>query len=333
MVYHWKSVNNIHLGWFLDQAMTKIGPYSVCAFFVLSGMSLGLVYSGRNIDRKFLVEFAIKRLFRIVPLFWITIILTILLDAWQRGSMADFPSFHRLALNLSMLFSWVEPTASIPMGGWSIADEMVFYSLFPVVLFLSRKSSQTAFLIVIIALAFGAVFAFHLLDPSVNWDPQWALYVNPLNHLFLFVVGVVTAVRRLRLPLTTRWMAPALFFCILAFVMVPANGAELFSGFGRVCYSSLAILICWIVLDWKSGVGSFAPLLTWIGWISYGVYLLHPIFIRASIFFIAYQLNRNPALISLCVGIPATLIGATVSWVCFEKPMMQLGRRFLKTRA
>jgi exopolysaccharide production protein ExoZ len=207
---------------------------------------------------------------------------------------------------------------------------MVFYSLFPGVLLLSRKSAQAAFLIAILALVFGAVFAFHLLDPLADWSSQWAFYVNPLNHLFLFVLGVVIAVRRLRLPLSKKWIVPAMIFCVLAFVMIPANEAQLFSGVGRICYSSLVILICWIMLDWKKGVGRFAPLLSWIGWISYGVYLLHPIFIRASILFVAYQLRRNPALISLCVGIPGTLIGATVSWVFFEKPMMQLGRRLLK---
>lgn len=332
MLYHWKYINNIQGGWLLNRAMEKIGPYSVCAFFVLSGMSLGLVYAKRKVDPEFLLEFMVKRIFRIVPLYWLAVTLTLLLEAWENHSSAQLPGFERLLLNYSLLFGWISPTSYIPMGGWSIGDEMVFYSLFPGILLLTRKSLLVSTVIAIFVLILGTSFAFFLMDSAMGWSVQWGLYVNPLNHLFLFAFGVIIAVWRPALPISQKWHLSALLLCIAALLLIPANESMLFTGWGRMGFSGMVILIAWIVLEWKKGVGRFAPLLSWIGWISYGVYLLHPIFIRASLLFVAYPLRRNPMIISLAVGGTATLIAATISWICFEKPMMRLGRRLLPKR-
>ncbi|MEI6655146.1 MAG: acyltransferase [Verrucomicrobiota bacterium] len=227
MFCHYLSINGIRGSWLVNQSMARIGSYSVCGFYILSGMSLGLVYASRTMNRDFLAEFAIKRVCRIVPLFWLAITLNVWLNAIPALLSGGQPVWHearRLLLNYSLLFAWVNPADSIPMGGWSIGVEMVFYAFFPLILVLARHAMQTAVLVVCLAVAPAAVFAFGLLRPAADFSGQWGLYVNPLNHLFLFVIGIVLAVRRPAFPVRRKLLAYALPGLVVAFLVFPAGG-------------------------------------------------------------------------------------------------------------
>ena len=329
MFYHWKLINGINAGPLVNQAMEKAGSYSVCAFYVLSGMSLALVYQKRRVESAFLKEFWIKRLFRIAPLFLLVISLSLAMDLLPgliAGKSVDLPSAKRLFLNYSLLFAWHNPADSLAMGGWSIGDELVFYSLFPVVLLVSRRSKLAASCTVSLCLVIGGYFAFFLIQPELEIVQQWSTYVNPLNHLFLFVVGMNLALWRPRF-LMQKAHIPALFLSITALLLIPSGlDSHLYCGANRMFFSFLIVVICWIALEWSSAFGKPSPILTWMGWVSYGVYLLHPLCFNASLRYVAYPLHRNPIIISLLLG-----TAATISWIYFEKPMMNTGRAFLKS--
>ena len=81
---------------------------------------------------------------------------------------------------------------------------------------------------------------------------------------------------------------------------------------------------------WKGPIGAVlrAPPLRWVGMISYGIYLYH--FVIQGLFDYAYRqafgarlalLPRFSALTAVTIAIAALL------WLCFERPLMRLGRR------
>ena len=106
----------------------RIGIYGVSIFYILSGLTLYHVYFNLEPSKKNILHFIIKRVFRIVPLFALITILSVL--------MVNQPiEFTNLILNLTCLFGFINPTGYYTTGGWSIGNEMVFY-LFLIILIL-----------------------------------------------------------------------------------------------------------------------------------------------------------------------------------------------------
>ena len=68
MIYHYISWGAGPIG--SEHLLGKLGIYAVSMFYILSGLSLGLVYYGRITSASDIGSFMIKRVFRIFPLFW-----------------------------------------------------------------------------------------------------------------------------------------------------------------------------------------------------------------------------------------------------------------------
>ena len=129
MVYHYYTWTGFKFG--AETLLGKIGIYGVSVFYVLSGLTLFIVYHEKlgigNIRNYF-----IKRIFRIFPLLWLSIFLSVVF-------LNNQASFTILLLNLSGLFGFVAPDRYIAVASWSIGNELVFYAFFPLVILLSRK--------------------------------------------------------------------------------------------------------------------------------------------------------------------------------------------------
>ena len=69
MVFHYAS---FYAGWpFAPSLLDKIGLYPVSVFYILSGLSLAIAYQDRLVRATDVLAFSVKRLFRIVPLWWL----------------------------------------------------------------------------------------------------------------------------------------------------------------------------------------------------------------------------------------------------------------------
>lgn len=166
----------------------RIGIYGVSTFYILSGLNLFLVYQGRIHNWQQSRDFLLKRFFRIFPLFWLA---TTLVIGWNRfisQSSHFFLKFSGLDifLNYSLLFSFFKPTAYLATGAWSIGNEIVFYSFFPLLLLLAHKHAIFLPATTIVSLAIAAYFAFVEISAATGLDLQWATYINPLNQWHFF---------------------------------------------------------------------------------------------------------------------------------------------------
>jgi peptidoglycan/LPS O-acetylase OafA/YrhL len=228
-------------------------------------------------------------------------------------------------LNYTGLFGFFDPAGDIALGAWSIGDELVYYAVFPFLLLLSRKNNFFP-LATMFALALGAVYAFWLFQPNVPIKQQWATYVQPGNHFYFFLGGMAMGLYPALLPAwpTKSWYLFALVLCvgILYFPMGP-EPAELLTGWPRVFFS----FACFGLVAALFASGSQLPplphqLFQWLGTISYGIYLLHPLVFR-----VLKALNVRSVHWSEGWLIPATvvitLIISHVSWHWFEKPLLQ----------
>ncbi|HYG51963.1 MAG TPA: acyltransferase, partial [Flavobacteriales bacterium] len=223
-----------------DSFLGRFGVYGVSIFYVLSGITLFHVYK-KKLTATFssLVDFFKKRFLRIFPLYWVATISTLILLGYN-------PGIFKLGIHLSGLFGFVKWHESIAVGSWSIGNELVFYAVFPFILFTARKSLWLLVLISASIFCLYVYFAFFAIDPDNKLPGFWRDYVNPLNQLFLFLGGFLIGFVFQHMRIKNLWNIILLIFSLIAFIFYPVNGEfiHLVSGTNRMVFTALCFLIC-----------------------------------------------------------------------------------------
>ena len=120
-------------GWTRVASITTLGTYGVYAFFVLSGFALEWAYGTRLHDPGGLRTYVAARIGRIFPLYTLAALTTAAMTLYARRPVDR----SDLLLNVTLTFGLVNPGAtSTVVGGWSIGIEVVFYALFPLIVWL-----------------------------------------------------------------------------------------------------------------------------------------------------------------------------------------------------
>ena len=329
MLFHYLSWT---FGEFNAQSfMGRVGIYGVSIFYILSGLTLYLVYDkvlGNNISET--KVFFKRRLLRIFPLFWLSTIASIFI---MHG--VENCSLQRVFLNLSGLFGFVAWDKGLAVGSWSIGNELVFYCIFPIIVLLRYRSKVIFYLTVGLFLAVYLYFAYFLIDiHSTNAEgEQNHFYMNPLNQAFLFVGGYMIGVWSGKLKLTTWHSLIMIGAGLMLFTFWPESGERirLIGGNSRVILTISSFLIC---IGFYKFSSTLPRLVSWplgtLGEISYSVYMLHAVVHRVILFPIEYvRSNFFPVSESIrfILAIMLTLIISYFVYHTYEKFFIGLGKK------
>lgn len=328
MLYHYygRAIGPLDAG----APLARLGIYAVASFYVLSGVSLALVYRNGISTQRDVRRFFLKRVFRIAPLYWIVATLFLVRHIIVEKQVVDPELWMTIALNFSLTFGFVRPWDYLTTGAWSIGNEVVFYSFFPFVLFVRERK----FLLLIVAAVVSAIaagwFAFVELDPRERLSSQWDLYVHPFNQAHLFVAGCAigqTFVQHARLgpgiAITTS------FLILGAFFAWPVSGdmIALTTGWNRVVFSLMVTCFVVVCLYWRPELRGWRhKILEALGAGCYSIYLLHPLAV-----FPARRICERLGLGISCSFLLAVIFTFLASWISYrfvETPAMRLGRRF-----
>jgi len=333
MLYHYFSWSFDTLGG--EYLLGKLGIYAVSTFYVLSGISLAIIYKNKFSKSQDLLSYGIKRVFRIFPLFWLAVTSMVLLklignEINPTGYSVDVLT---LFLNYSLLFGFVDPSAYLTTGAWSIGNELVFYAFFPIFVILARFSRLAFFSAVFLTAIIYFYYAFFILHDSQTLSAQWEHYINPFNQLFLFAAGVSIGLYvKPRFFFNKRYLLFILLALSLLVIYYPSSGdkVEIVTGWARVYFTVLCLLFCYVFYASNFILPGFlGASLKFLGETSYSIYLLHPI-IAKPVILIATKLGVPPLYSYLFICIPITLI---ISWFVYrllEKPMMAKGAKLSK---
>jgi exopolysaccharide production protein ExoZ len=132
----------------------EYGELGVQFFFIVSGYTMMLTF-GESVDFAAARSFYIRRIFRIVPLFWVAIVFYLLMTKGEGVRFWAPDGIGAGDVVLSFVFlQWCSVTAlnSVVPGGWSIAVEMQFYLLFPLIIYLFRRPNGPILLYALVAL-------------------------------------------------------------------------------------------------------------------------------------------------------------------------------------
>ncbi len=326
MAWHW-------LGHWMGTFQT--GRMGVRLFFVLSGFLItGILLHARNacqakkISRgRALRQFYARRVLRIFPLYYLVLLIIILVNLPLARATMGWNFLYASNLYSARLGVWPESMSHL----WSLSVEEQFYLFWPfLVMWLPRRGLAPTFITITAvgplaraliwhftrndiatevlmpccfdALGIGALLAWCLqpgtASPSlIAWYKRLCLLIGVpslLIGLFWTGGGVMLVLQSLGIALTGGWM-------IAALVTQKREG-------GWTRFLSL-------------------PPLTYLGTISYGLYLIHgyaPNLVRWLTQTLHITLTQPIAI--ACLRFAVTTVLAAISWHVFERPINSLKR-------
>ncbi|GAA4319361.1 acyltransferase [Mucilaginibacter gynuensis] len=307
-----------------SSVLAKIKIYGVAIFYVLSGLTLYMVHiRGFVFSKPVLVEFYIKRFFRIVPLLWMATALTLVIVYPQMLSV------KKIIANITIIPGAIKPETFIANGAWSIGDELFFYILFPFLIWMAKFKKGLFWGFVALSFLILIYFTFKVLDPNVYLGKQWAEYVNPLGQMFYFAAGIgLGAIERNMKKFGWPAVLGIVFLCsLITFYPVTGEPVQLVTGFNRLILSGYVIALCFLFYkcDFDFLPGFIKTILRTLGEISFSVYLIHPIIYGLIRFAAADYLSANP-IIHIALTIAITLVLSFYSYTYFEKYFIRLGK-------
>jgi len=306
------------------------GSIGVRIFFVLSGFLItGILLNYRKSGaslQNVAIAFYWRRALRIFPVFYLALIVGAMLgvSAGRVGGLMDLAFLTNI--HVFRIQSW---TATSHL--WSLAVEEQFYLLaFPLIFFVPGKR-LVACLTAICALSFG----FDAVMSALGFQYFTILLPGAAHGL---AAGALLACAQHKKPtwrdhlsrLTSgRVMAASVILSGLCIWLQPGGGTL------RLLTLILATDVMAICLITR-GVGDghawkwlAHPAMTYIGQISYGLYVYH-IFVKEIAFKFFPLFAETPTWISGPILASASVAIASLSWLYFEQPILRHKSRFPK---
>ena len=307
-------------------ATLDFGRMGVLVFFLISGFLIPSSLKGERLEG--LRKFAIRRFFRLYPLYWVSIPLSLFSMWWLFGRQADWQT---IAFNATMI---QHKLGYQDISGlyWTLKIELYFYVICALLFALKLLDNERVILAA--ALLILPVHAgLKMLDgKNVSFLALLAHDMAFISLMFLGAVlrrlvdGKLSAVGRLLL-------AGACMFILVGF---PALLGYIYATHDHVHGDVIKLLLpypvalgIFLLFIWRDI--NFRPL-AWLGEISYSLYLMHPV-----VFYTAYwavlqtdeaswlrQLSL-PVYIGFCLA--AIIAFSAFTYRFIEAPMIALGAR------
>lgn len=289
------------------------GTIGVDVFFVISGFVM-MVSSSRHLEeRRYWKKFALRRIVRIGPMYWIATTVKLLTLLVLPGAVLH------AALNpgkaaLSYLFlpsrnvdGNLEPLLGV---GWTLVFEMAFYAIFTLALVV--RANVIVFCAIILSLlALGSIFVDHATGPAVSF------YLDPI--VLYFLVGMVIA----KWTLDQSWQRMAAWFGYILLLWVTIYSFDSHDGFdfGQLARNIgvtavfLAVILAEPILSRR-----IPRAVVFMGDASYSLYLFHPL-LAPAVPVVLGKLHIISQPLSVLLSVVGVLVSAAFIYRFVERPI------------
>lgn len=297
------------------------GRIGVVLFFIISGFVVAHSLGTRGMT---LARFAVRRAFRLFPLFWVSVMVA----AWVAGTDR---SVSTLLANLTMVPALIgfEPLLGVY---WTLETELIFYAAAALLWsagYLFRPAALLSIIAFLILVFAGLMFDVIPAARRLEWQSL------PLNLAFM-LWGALFHATRFSPPRATQdvalqqwlpWIATALVLApslyALARYFHSSSPSDLRWG---VSYPT-ALGLFWIVCSSRH---RSMEIIARLGVISYSIYLFHTFAVGLLVALldsggISSALAPLPVMVALALGV--TVVIATVTYHGIERPFIAAARR------
>jgi peptidoglycan/LPS O-acetylase OafA/YrhL len=314
-----------------------MGAYGLSLFFLLSAYLITelLLREREQTNDVSWRLFFIRRALRIWPLYFGAIAAVIVVSMVQHRTYISRLHLLEMAFFVANWFPGCLQLGPLTGHLWSISVEEQFYLIWPPLMKLGGKRAILAASVGLAAVA----PAWMLLFSPRGW---WIWYDTPVQFLF-FAAGALIAIcvhrgapegsgatRVLLLALGIAMFAGAVWIGPIGADGVPGIGlrADLL-GYGMVLAGCVAVFFATL------GLARVPRLLTYLGKISYGLYVFHVATMRLSLALLAhFRIPKSvDALITDSLAMLLTIAVAHLSYQYLEKPFLRIKERFTVVRS
>jgi len=295
------------------------GFLGVSFFFILSGFIITYNYFDKIVEKRISYRvFFLRRLFRVYPLHFLTLILS-LISFINSDKHHEFFYIH-FVLNIFLLHSFIPSSAfyfSLNNVSWSISNELFFYSLAPkAIRILNGISKNIIFFLFLFVIILGFIFVSLFLSLDFHRGINHAIvYVNPFFRFMDFILGMLLCklyYEGKRITFIQRNSSLIQISSIVLFSLFFSFHLIVDVTFRYSVYYWIPMLA--IIFSFSFSNGFFAytlknRILVYLGEISFAFYLLHFLVIR---FTSSLALKLFPLL-----GIPFAGLEAELAILCF----------------
>lgn len=303
----------------------------VMLFFMISALTLFL-----SMDKKIKVEsnpvrnFFIRRFFRIAPLFYLLILINILYGNFSLVNIISTFSFTNGFIPQAM-------TNQIVGGDWSIAVEMMFYVLLPV-LFIYITNIRRAFILFVGTLLFSIVAKYIMMYAFNGYYPRNVLmtytYFWLPAELPVFSLGIMIYYILFKTDINSEFAfkKPLGYILILLgiyFSVVFSFSTKLFITENVAFSFTLMLFILGMAINSATIFNNIA--IRFLGKISYSFYLIHWIVIMTMLKYAHnFTISKTPLfIIATIIVLVATTIISYVTYLTIEQPFQKLGSNII----
>lgn len=331
------------------------GTWGVSLFFMLSGFLLAdHFWRGEREGR--LRTFYVRRVFRIVPAYYLNVAVLFLFFA-QHDALFSRTGAQQVAANLTFTqYLRPETASNLNVNGvlWTLSIEAILYLVIPLLAwFVGRTFGIGALVLVLVGLSYRLYVSragaglqdFYFGAGAEPANARLYLARQFLGVLPLFALGIglkwLTTQRRLRLTIPLGRFPTSMAIIILltpsVLWLVFVERASFythwvwFTGFDFV----LGLLFAPAILFVASPLAASTMvdrIAVWVGERSYGLYLWHfPIILTVygrGPFLLPPNVDNWPWKMALILGL--SLTAAHLSWKFLEEPAQRAGRRWAK---
>lgn len=293
------------------------GQWGVDVFFILSGFIIFYTTKdGSNWKR-----FAKKRVFRIFPLYIFCLI-------------AYYVFFHVTEDTTLSVLQWIQNIIMMPFSdaigfhslvvgqAWSTCYELYFYFLLMALLMLHV---QKRWLVLILL----ALFVIGMIISRFDYITQFGFsrYLLSLvgsRHILMFCIGVVIALLYTKFsPAISRYsfenvVSIAILFVIVGYAFVLLSR---YSYYNSLIFSSIVFGVFLVSQPVLSKMGCLNRLMTYLGDISFSIYLVHTLIIRLLIII---GIDTLGELLPLTIVVVIAISSFTYTFI--EQPFIKLAK-------
>ena len=295
------------------------GNLGVQLFFLVSAVTMCLMWDQRREESQRTLKFYIRRFLRIAPLFWFAIVFYTL--AWHvspdGGCLQGITWFQVATTSIFLHTFFPSATNSVVPGGWSIGIEMGFYLVFPLLALVPKdRLPSFSFAAYVILGLLGTAMAERL---GSGDGYAIFLYYSFLTQLPIFPIGMfVYGVTHQEVTLSKKyigaWIILWLVIAVIAKLKFHWNSRPLFWFEVMVLATAVGSSIRWnLATKW----------LAYVGRLSYSMYLFH----FAVLYFLERIFGNGWSFaFGMATTLAITIAIAAVSQATAERWSQELGR-------
>jgi peptidoglycan/LPS O-acetylase OafA/YrhL len=314
------------------------GATGVTLFFVVSAFTLCYSMQARSDSPNPIYEFYVRRIFRIVPLFYLWIIISLIRDAYILGVKH---SFADTLLSTFFVFNFIPgKQGGFVWASWTLGVEMLFYLVFPLI-FRSITDYRRALAFFIVAIVVARAFQYLLVYIPMSEAQRSNYYqFSFLHQLPVFAAGVLffflykAFVKGKEVNHSWGIILLAMFLFIYDALLSGKLKNILLDGLYWQAIAYGCLLLGLSIFPWKLIVNKFTGFL---GLISYSVYLSHTTVIVAfrPLYLKLYSLEIPTTFqffFSAFITVAIVILISYISYKMIEKPGINLGRSLIRKK-